>query len=117
MYFKEGRLNESLELTRKAVELRPSLMKAQSLLGMIYFRLGRFQDAIDANLNVLSMRPSDIGAHRNLVILYEKVGRRDKAIRHLEAAIQYASPQEKPQLEQVLQYMRSGKSQLSGMAK
>jgi tetratricopeptide (TPR) repeat protein/O-antigen ligase len=117
MYFKEGRLNESLELTRKAVELRPSLMKAQSLLGMIYFKLGRFQDAIDANLNVLSMRPSDIGAHRNLVILYEKVGRRDKAIRHLEAAIQYASPQEKPQLEQVLQYMRSGKSQLSGMAK
>ena len=47
MYFKEGRLKESLELTRKAIELRPHLMKAHSLLGLIYFRLGRVQEAID----------------------------------------------------------------------
>jgi tetratricopeptide (TPR) repeat protein len=116
MFFKEGRLNESLEITRKAIELQPGLMKAQSLLGLIYFKLGRFQDAIDANLKVLSMRPSDIGAHRNLVILYEKVGSRDKAIKHLETVIQYAPPQEKRQLEQFLQYMKSGKSQPLGIA-
>jgi tetratricopeptide (TPR) repeat protein len=109
MYFKEGRLKESLELTRKAVELRPSLMKAQSLLGLIYFKLGRFQEAIDANLKVLSMRPSDVGAHRNLVIIYEQIGRRDSAIKHLESAIFYAPPQEKQQLEQILQYMKAGK--------
>ena len=115
MFFKEGRLNESLEITRRALALQPSLMKAQSLLGLIYFRLGRFQDAIDANLKVLSMKPSDIGAHRNLVILYEKVGRRDKAIEHLETVLQYAPPQEKRQLEQVLQYMKSGKSQPLGI--
>jgi tetratricopeptide (TPR) repeat protein len=77
--------------------------------------LGRFQDAIEANLKVLSMKPSDIGAHRNLVILYEKVGRRDKAIEHLETVLQYAPPQEKRQLEQVLQYMKSGKSQPLGI--
>jgi tetratricopeptide (TPR) repeat protein len=115
IYFKEGRLNEALELSRRATELRPDLMKAQSLLGLIYFKLGRFQEAIDANLKVLSMRPSDIGAHRNLVILYEKIGRRDKAIKHLEAAIQFSPPQEKRQLEQILQYMHSGKSQGPGI--
>jgi tetratricopeptide (TPR) repeat protein/O-antigen ligase len=110
MYFKEGRLKESLELTRKAVELWPNLMKAQSLLGLIYFKLGRFQEAIDTNLKVLAMRPSDIGAHRNLVILYDKIGRRDYAIKHLESVIQYAPAQEKQQLEQVLQRMKTGKS-------
>jgi tetratricopeptide (TPR) repeat protein len=108
MYFKEGRLKESLALTRKAIELRPHLMKAHSLLGLIYFRLGRVQEAIDANLKVLSMRPGDLGAHRNLVILYDKIGRRDNAIKHLESAIFYAPPQEKQQLEQVLKQMKSG---------
>jgi tetratricopeptide (TPR) repeat protein/O-antigen ligase len=110
MYFNEGRLDESLELTRKATELQPDLMKAQSLLGLLYFKLGRFQEAIDANRKVLRMRPSDMGAHRNLVILYDKIGRRDYAIKHLESAIQYAPPQERQQLEQVLKYMKSGKS-------
>lgn len=110
MYFKEGRLKESLELTKKAVELRPYLMKAHSLLGLIYFRLGRLQEAIDANLKVLGMRPSDVGAHRNLVIIYDKIGRRDQAIKHLESAIYYSPPQEKQQLEQILQYMKTGRA-------
>lgn len=109
-YFKEGRLKESLELTRKAVELRPNLMKAQSLLGILYFRLNRYEEAIDANLKVLTMRQSDVVAHRNLVILYEKVGRRDRAIEHLEQAIHYTPPQDRQQLEQILQYMKSGKA-------
>jgi tetratricopeptide (TPR) repeat protein len=56
------------------------------------------------------MRPSDVGAHRNLVIMYDQIGRRDSAIKHLESAIHYAPPQEKQQLEQVLQYMKTGKS-------
>lgn len=108
MYYGEGRLEESLAATRKAVQLRPNLMKAQSLLGLIYFKLGRFQEAIDANRKVLAMRPADLTAHRNLIILYEKIGRRDQAIHHVRAAIHFAPPQERQQLEQILRYLEDG---------
>ncbi len=78
------RLEDGLELIRKAVDLRPSDGYIVDSLGWAYYRLGRFEDATRELERAVSLKPDDPILNDHLGDAYWRVGRR------LEATFQWS---------------------------
>jgi hypothetical protein len=45
--------------------------------------------------------------------MYEQAGRREDAMKHMEKAIQYSPPSERPPLERILEQMKTHPSRMN----
>lgn len=67
--YKLGKLDQSLEMLRKVIELNPDHAEAHFGMGSIYFRQNMFDDAVKEFTKVTRIKPeyveatSDFGLH------------------------------------------------------
>ncbi|NBN63614.1 tetratricopeptide repeat protein [Pannonibacter tanglangensis] len=73
------KLDEALEMIKKAVSLRPSDGYIVDSLGWAYYRLGRYDEAVTELERAVELRPADPVINDHLGDAYWKVGRRLEA--------------------------------------
>lgn len=73
------KLDEALDMIKKAVELRPTDGYIVDSLGWAYYRLGRYEEAVTHLERAIELRPSDPVINDHLGDAYWKVGRRNEA--------------------------------------
>jgi Flp pilus assembly protein TadD len=91
------RLDQGLDLIRKAVELRPKDGYIVDSLGWAYYRLGRYDDAVRELERAVELRPEDPVINDHLGDAYWRVGR------ELEARFQWSHARDlKPEPEDLI---------------
>ncbi|GGB59345.1 hypothetical protein GCM10011316_34230 [Roseibium aquae] len=73
------KLDEALEMIRKAVDLRPNDGYIVDSLGWAYYRLGRYEEAVVELERAVELRPADPVINDHLGDAYWKVGRKLEA--------------------------------------
>ena len=98
---KHLKLDEGLDMLRRAVELRPRDGYIIDSLGWAYYRLGRFEDASREIERAAELRPSDPVINDHLGDVYWKTGRK------LEAKFQWNHARDlKPEPEDLPNILR-----------
>ncbi|ADZ70039.1 TPR repeat [Polymorphum gilvum SL003B-26A1] len=73
------KLDEALDMIRRAVELRPNDGYIVDSLGWVYYRLGRYEEAVKELERAVELRPADPVINDHLGDAYWKVGRKLEA--------------------------------------
>jgi tetratricopeptide (TPR) repeat protein len=95
------KLDEGLDMLRRAVELRPRDGYITDSLGWAYYRLGRYDDAARELERAMELRPSDPVINDHLGDVYWKVGRQ------LEAKFQWNAARDlSPEPEDLVKIQR-----------
>lgn len=81
--YKLGKLDQSLDMLRKVVEMNPDHAEAHFGMGSIYFRQNMFDDAVKAFTKVTRIKPEYVEAYQRLWLAYKKLGMNDKAEQEL----------------------------------
>ncbi|MDX3810169.1 tetratricopeptide repeat protein [Bosea thiooxidans] len=98
---KHMKLDEGLDMLRRAVELRPRDGYIIDSLGWAYYRLGRYEDAAREIERAMELRPSDSVINDHLGDVYWKTGRQ------LEAKFQWNHARDlKPEPEDLPNILR-----------
>jgi tetratricopeptide (TPR) repeat protein len=84
--FGDGKLDESIEMYGKALELDPSYQDALHGLGMALFNHGRVEEAIGAAKRLIEIDGDDVLAHTSLSMFYQAQGRIEDAEKEGNAA-------------------------------
>ena len=74
-----GRINESLIVSQKSVQLDPQDAKAHNNLGIILKELGRLEEAEANYRQAIKLKPDLAEAHSNLGIIMKELGRLEEA--------------------------------------
>ena len=74
-----GRINESLIVSQKSVQLDPQDAKAHNNLGIILKELGRLEEAEANYRQAIKLKPDLAEAHNNLGIIMKELGRLEEA--------------------------------------
>lgn len=82
--YKLGKLDQSLEMLRKVVEINPDHAEAHFGMGSIYFRQNMFDDAVKEFTKVTRIKPEYVEAYQRLWLAYKKLGMNDKAEEELQ---------------------------------
>ena len=77
--FGEEKLDESVELYRKALEIDPTYQDALHGLGMALFNGGRLEEAVAVAKKLIEIDPDDVLAHTSLSMFYHAQGRIEDA--------------------------------------
>ena len=77
--FGDGKLDESIDLYRKALEIDPNYQDALHGLGMSLFNHGRFDEAAEAAQRLIAIDSEDVLAHTSLSMIYHAQGRIEDA--------------------------------------
>ena len=77
--FGDGKLDESIDLYRKALEIDPNYQDALHGLGMSLFNHGRFEEAAEAAKRLIAIDGEDVLAHTSLSMIYHAQGRIEDA--------------------------------------
>lgn len=85
--FQLGRVEQSLELLRKALSLDPKYIDAHNALGTIFLELRRFEDAAEAYEQVVALVPDAFDALVNLGSIQAELGAHEKGAALLERAL------------------------------
>ena len=100
------RLEDGLEMIRKAVEQRPRDGYIVDSLGWAYYRLGRYEEAVEQLEIAVELRPEDPVINDHLGDAYWQVGRK------LEATFQWSHARdldpEPADLEKIVKKLESG---------
>jgi tetratricopeptide (TPR) repeat protein len=84
--FGEEKLDESIALYRKALELDPAYADALHGLGMALFNGGRLEEAVATARRLIELDPDDVLAHTSLSMFYQAQGRIEEAEKEGNAA-------------------------------
>jgi Flp pilus assembly protein TadD len=84
--FGEERLEESIALYRKALEVDPRYTDALHGLGMALSNAGRLDEAVAAAKQLIEIDPDDVLAHTSLSMFYQAQGRIEEAEKEGNAA-------------------------------
>lgn len=103
--YKLGKLDQSLELLRKVVEINPDHAEAHFGMGSIYFRQNMFDDAVKEFTKVTKIKPEYVEAYQRLWLAYKKLGMNDRAEEEL---LKY-----KKLIEERMQSMGGGSPQVA----
>jgi len=80
-----------LELTQRGLQLAPQYIDLIDTRGVVYYRLGEFDKAIQDFTECIKLYPSGVPAavasRFHLARAFVKLGRTDKAIEHLNQAL------------------------------
>lgn len=71
--YKLGKLDQSLEMLRKVIELNPDHAEAHFGMGSIYFRQNMFDDAVKEFTKVTRIKPEYVEAYQRLWLAYKKI--------------------------------------------
>lgn len=77
--YKLGKMDQSLELLKKVVEICPDHAEAHFGMGSIYFRQNMFDDAVKEFTKVTRIKPEYVEAYQRLWLAYKKLGMNDRA--------------------------------------
>ncbi|MCF6158732.1 MAG: tetratricopeptide repeat protein [wastewater metagenome] len=77
--YRLGKVDESLELLKKVIEIDPDHAEAYFGMGSIYFRQSRFADAVREFTNVIRLKPEYAQAYERLWLAYKRLGMNDGA--------------------------------------
>jgi tetratricopeptide (TPR) repeat protein len=77
--FGDDKLDESIELYKKALELDPRYQDALHGLGMAYFNHGKFEEAAQTAKRLIEIDSDDVLAHTSLSMIYHAQGRIEDA--------------------------------------
>ncbi len=118
------KLEDSLKMIKKAVELDPQNGAYLDSLGWAYFKLGQYELAEQNLRNAVDRSPSDPSLHDHLGQLYEKMGRLKLASEQWDKALKlYASsspadvdPADKTRVEKHLEMARVKLARENGAA-
>ena len=75
----KGRINESLIISQKSVQLDPQDAKAHNNLGIIMREMGRLEEAETSYRQAIKLKPDLAEAHSNLGIVMKELGRLEEA--------------------------------------
>lgn len=84
--FGDGKLDESIGLYRKALEIDPNYQDALHGLGMALFNHGRLEEAAEAAKRLIQIDGDDVLAHTSLSMIYQAQGRIEDAEKEGNAA-------------------------------
>lgn len=87
LYLQQGRIEESIRASEKALELRPHFTDAIVNLGSALRQQGRTGEAIVLFQKALALQPGFAAAHYNLGLALVEAGRTDDALVHLREAV------------------------------
>lgn len=82
--YKLGKLDQSLEMLRKVIEINPDHAEAHFGMGSIFFRQNMFDDAVKEFTKVTRIKPEYVEAYQRLWLAYKKLGMNDKAEEELQ---------------------------------
>lgn len=100
------KLDEALNMVKKAVELRPQDGYIVDSLGWAYYKLGRYDDAVKTLENAVKLRPEDATINDHLGDAYWQVGRRLEATFQWNHAI--AGKPEPEELAKIEEKLKTG---------
>lgn len=103
--YKLGKMDQSLELLKKVVEVSPDHAEAHFGMGSIYFRQNMFDDAVKEFTKVTKIKPEYVEAYQRLWLAYKKLGMNDRAEEEL---LKY-----KKLIEERMQAMGGGSPQVA----
>ncbi len=87
VFSKEGRLNESIQQYREALQLKPEYADAHYNLGNALCRKGLWDEAIIQYREDLRLSPDDFGGYNNLGVALFQKGFPDEAITQFQEAL------------------------------
>lgn len=100
------KLDEALNMVKKAAELRPQDGYIVDSLGWAYYKLGRYDDAVKTLENAIKIRPEDATINDHLGDAYWQVGRKLEATFQWNHAI--AGKPEPEELQKIQEKLKSG---------
>ncbi len=103
--YKLGKMDQSLEMLKKVVEVSPDHAEAHFGMGSIYFRQNMFDDAVKEFTKVTKIKPEYVEAYQRLWLAYKKLGMNDRAEEEL---LKY-----KKLIEERMQSMGGGSPQVA----
>ena len=77
--YKLGKIDQSLEVLKKVVEINPDHAETHFGMGSIYFRQNMFDDAVKEFTKVTKIKPEYVEAYQRLWLAYKKLGMNDRA--------------------------------------
>ena len=77
--FGDDKLNESIEMYQKALDLDPTYQDALHGLGMALYSSGRFDEAVTTAQRLIQIDNDDILAHTSLSMFYQAQGKIEEA--------------------------------------
>ncbi|MBM4054657.1 MAG: tetratricopeptide repeat protein [Planctomycetes bacterium] len=77
--YRYGKIDQSMELLKKTLEIDPDHVEAYFGLGSIYFRQNMYEDAAREFNRVIRIKPEYTQAYERLWLIYKKMGLNDKA--------------------------------------
>jgi tetratricopeptide (TPR) repeat protein len=86
-HYQAGRAQDSVQLCRQILSIKPSHIDALNLLGASLFSLERLDDAIEIYRKIVALAPQSAEAHNNLAGCLQRSGRIDEAIAEFKTAI------------------------------
>jgi tetratricopeptide (TPR) repeat protein len=87
IHCQQGRLEDGIELARKAVKTAPRLAPAYNLIGRAQQRLGRAEVALNQFDRAIALDPAFLEAWISRAQALQALGRRDQAIESLDRAV------------------------------
>ncbi len=87
IYLEQGRLNESNEQLKKAIEVSPNSSKLHNELGAGYFDQGLFKQTEKEFKEAIRLDPEDVMPYTNLAAVYENQNKVEEAVELLHKAI------------------------------
>jgi tetratricopeptide (TPR) repeat protein len=77
--FGEDKIEDSIDLYRKALEIDPKYQDALHGLGMALFTGGKLDEAVSVAQQLIAIDPDDVLAHTSLSMFYHAQGRIEDA--------------------------------------
>ncbi|MGC4073582.1 MAG: tetratricopeptide repeat protein [Nibricoccus sp.] len=87
-YLQQGRVDDSIRHTQKAMELRPGFAEIHNNLGTALLAQGRLEDALGQFRMAVKLRPTLAVAHYNIATVAFGQGRFDEAETHFRKAVE-----------------------------
>lgn len=82
--YRMGKVDQSMELLKKVIEIDPDHAEAHFGMGSIYFRQNMYDDAVREFTRVTRIKPEYAQAYERLWLAYKKLGINDKAEESLQ---------------------------------
>jgi len=109
----KGRLQDAINLYKKAVELKPDFSEAWFNLGNVYGKTNQFSEAMNCLNNAIRYKSDYVAALSSRGIAYASMGKTDLALVDLNAAIKRDPEYAIAYFNRGLVYLNSGKKDLA----
>jgi tetratricopeptide (TPR) repeat protein/serine/threonine protein kinase len=113
---KQERIDEAIDVLKRAIVLKPDLATAHHDLGVMYMKKGRVKDAIQSLRTALTLAPSSASAHNILGLALMANGDHEESIASICEAIQLKPGSEPFKNALLIALFSSGRITAAGLA-